>query len=119
MVLLSFYFSQDIYVIIEEISNKLFQIILTSFLIIIQEDQYLNKLWITNLKSKIKGEEFLCIICGKGLKYIKSLANHHRRQYGMKSDNCGFCEKTFTTSGELKVHMRKHTEEKLFDCILF
>ena len=59
----------------------------------IQEDKSHNKLYTTNLEKKII--ESFSMICGKGLVYVESLANHHRHHHGIKSENCGFDKKPF------------------------
>lgn len=45
-----------------------------------------------------------------------SLFNHKLKHKSIKSYLCGFCAKQFVTAGQLKVHERIHTKEKIFNC---
>lgn len=45
-----------------------------------------------------------------------SLYNHMLRHKGDPSYMCRYCAKLFLTAGQLKVHERIHTQEKVFVC---
>lgn len=55
-------------------------------------------------------------VCNKMLMTPGSLHNHMLRHEGAPKYMCRFCAKLFLMAGQLKVHERIHTKEKVYTC---
>ncbi|CAL4122129.1 unnamed protein product, partial [Meganyctiphanes norvegica] len=49
------------------------------------------------------------------LSYNNDIIHHQRIQIGHQTYQCSYCEKTFTSDGDLRIHMKKHTR-KSYKC---
>ena len=70
------------------------------------------------LESHNEGTCFVCNICQKKFSYSSHLNVHMRRHHAVKPYVCSECPKRFCTACELKSHQLVHTDEKRFGCIL-
>ena len=68
------------------------------------------------LAGNIGGQSFNCKECGKGFSRYGTLKIHMLKHTGEKLTACQECEAGFSQSVDLKKHMRTHTGEKPFTC---
>ena len=60
-------------------------------------------------------KNFDCPNCGEAFARMGARIKHQIRMHQRKFKgwlNCAYCEKRFTSKGELKTHVQKHTEKK-------
>lgn len=69
---------------------------------------------VSNVHSRL---EFICDKCGKVFKSRKSFVNHFKLHTKRWSVKCQICDAAIATTS-LRVHMRKHNNEKPFLCLL-
>ena len=55
---------------------------------------------------------FECEACENKLKTAAILRAHQRLHVSTKTYQCKFCKKTFSQSGNMKIHERRHTKIK-------
>ncbi|GAV29400.1 hypothetical protein PMKS-002900 [Pichia membranifaciens] len=68
-------------------------------------------------KTSLKGDKsHQCKYCQKKFTQSTHLDVHLRSHMGVKPYKCEFCDKRFTQGGNLRTHMRLHTGEKPFKC---
>jgi len=70
------------------------------------------------MKSRNEGTWLTCHICQKKFSHSAVLKIHVRRHEGVKPYVCSECSKRFCTARELKVHVTVHSDVKQFGCIL-
>ena len=69
-----------------------------------------------NRKLDSSDRPFSCRFCEKTFTTSGNLRVHERIHTNDRPFSCRFCEKTFTTSGNLQVHERIHTNDRPFSC---
>ena len=63
--------------------------------------------------------QYSCGVCDQCFMSSTALDYHTKRIHtGEKPFTCEFCNKSFITSGNLKVHRREHTGERPYACDL-
>jgi uncharacterized Zn-finger protein len=75
----------------------------------------LSKPW-TDPSEKVVLTGFCCYICGMQTSTTGNLTVHMRRHTGERPYKCSTCNATFAHSNALKVHCRIHTGEKPYSC---
>lgn len=72
---------------------------------------------IDKLKSRSKAsKKFPCQYCNKNFTQSTHLDVHVRSHIGIKPYKCDHCGKSFTQGGNLRTHLRSHTGERPFQC---
>lgn len=67
-----------------------------------------------HMESIHEKRTFSCKICGKTMGWRKTLQRHMKsHEEGYYKYNCDMCEKKFSRPSHLKLHMSKHTGEKV------
>ena len=69
-------------------------------------------------KMGTKKKAYMCQQCDKRFTHSSSLKVHMRKHTGEKPYACQQCDKIFTQSGNLKTHMLTHTGKKHYACQL-
>lgn len=67
-------------------------------------------------KGKKKAKSQTCPYCDKTFTQSTHLEVHVRSHIGYKPYECTYCHKRFTQGGNLRTHLRLHTGEKPFAC---
>jgi len=75
-----------------------------------------NQLKVHLLESHNEGTWFTCHICQKKFSRSRDLMIHIRRHEGVKPCVCCECPKRFCTSSELKRHQLVHSDIRGFAC---
>ena len=84
------------------------------------EDDAVNRFYVSKLDAKRKsnnvrvqtGEKpYKCTTCDKQFSYSSSLKIHMMKHTGEEPYTCATCDKKFRSNQNLKVHMRIHTGE--------
>jgi len=70
------------------------------------------------LKSHNEGTWLTCHICQKKFSDSGDLKIHVRRHEGLKPYVCSDCPMCFCTASDLKQHQQKHSQYKQFGCML-
>jgi len=68
------------------------------------------------LKSHNEGTWFICNVCQKKFSCSGNLKVHIRRHKGVKPYVCSECPKSFCTADELKSHCTTHSDVRHFCC---
>lgn len=67
-----------------------------------------------HMESIHEKKTFTCKICGKTMGWRKTLQRHMKsHEEGYYKHKCDLCDKTFSRPSHLKLHMSKHTGEKV------
>ncbi|KAG9333460.1 hypothetical protein JZ751_011529, partial [Albula glossodonta] len=64
----------------------------------------------------LKGEAYLCPVCGKALRDPHTLRAHELLHTGERPHTCEVCGKGYTLATKLRRHQKSHLEEKPYKC---
>ena len=77
--------------------------------------QHKNRRHSKNQKSVHEGKKYDCDECGKSVRYLKDHKNR-RHSENTKTLNCKICDKSFHYKQNLKVHIKRNHDKKIFNC---
>ncbi|XP_062702210.1 zinc finger protein sens isoform X3 [Aedes albopictus] len=67
-----------------------------------------------HMESIHEGRTFACPICGKVMGWKKTLQRHMKsHQENFQKHKCGLCDKSFSRPSHLRLHMVRHTGQKV------
>ena len=70
------------------------------------------------VRNQTKTKQHSCSMCNKSFSKTNELKMHVRTHTGEKPYICSLCSKSFTKSRSLKSHVRIHTGETPYSCFL-
>lgn len=67
------------------------------------------------MNSHTNEKIYKCSVCDKGFNQFKN-RKRHEKIHNAPDKQCPYCDKLCTRNGNLREHIRTHTQEKPFKC---